>query len=54
MVACSVYPPKEVKLSELISKVVPCAELVRLVNTGMEATMNAIRLAQHLQRKRRF
>jgi glutamate-1-semialdehyde 2,1-aminomutase len=45
---------KEVKLSELISKVVPCAELVRLVNTGMEATMNAIRLARAFTKKKKI
>jgi glutamate-1-semialdehyde 2,1-aminomutase len=37
---------KEVKLAELISTIVPCAEMTRLVNTGSEATMNAIRLAR--------
>lgn len=45
---------KEVKLCELISKVVPCAELVRLVNTGMEATMNAIRLARAFTKKKKI
>jgi len=43
---------KEVKLAEMICKVVPCAEMVRLVNTGSEATMHAIRLARaHTKRK---
>src|ERR671927_788482 len=37
---------KEVQLAELISKVIPCAEMTRLVNTGSEATMSAIRLAR--------
>jgi len=36
----------EVELAELIAKCVPCAEMVRLVNTGTEATMHAIRLAR--------
>lgn len=36
----------EVELAELISKCVPCARMVRLVNTGTEATMHAIRLAR--------
>jgi glutamate-1-semialdehyde 2,1-aminomutase len=43
---------KEIKLAEMICKVVPCAEMVRLVNTGLEATMHAIRLARaHTKKK---
>jgi glutamate-1-semialdehyde 2,1-aminomutase len=37
---------QEVKLAELICKCVPSAEMVRLVSTGAEATMSAIRLAR--------
>lgn len=37
---------KETDLAELIIKCVPSAEMVRLVNTGTEATMHAIRLAR--------
>jgi glutamate-1-semialdehyde 2,1-aminomutase len=37
---------QEVELAELICEVVPCAEMVRLVSTGTEATMNAIRVAR--------
>jgi len=37
---------QEVELAELICKVVPSAEMVRLVSTGGEATMSAIRLAR--------
>jgi glutamate-1-semialdehyde 2,1-aminomutase len=37
---------QEVELAELICQVVPCAEMVRLVNTGTEATMSAIRVAR--------
>jgi glutamate-1-semialdehyde 2,1-aminomutase len=37
---------KEVELAELMSRCVPCAEMIRLVNTGTEATMHAIRLAR--------
>ena len=44
---------KEVKLAELISKVVPCAEMTRLVNTGSEVTMNAIRLARAFTKKKK-
>jgi len=36
----------EVELAELICKIVPSAEMVRLVSTGGEATMSAIRLAR--------
>ncbi|MGD0158825.1 MAG: glutamate-1-semialdehyde 2,1-aminomutase [Candidatus Bathyarchaeia archaeon] len=36
----------EVELAELICKLVPSAEMVRLVSTGGEATMSAIRLAR--------
>jgi glutamate-1-semialdehyde 2,1-aminomutase len=44
---------KEVQLAELISKVVPCAEMTRLVNTGLEATMHAIRLARAFTKKKK-
>ena len=37
---------QEVELAELICKCVPSAEMVRLVSTGAEATMSAIRLAR--------
>ena len=43
---------KEIKLAETISKLVPCAEMVRAVNTGSEATMNAIRLARAFTKKK--
>jgi glutamate-1-semialdehyde 2,1-aminomutase len=36
----------EVRFAEKIVKHVPCAEMVRFVNTGTEATMAAIRLAR--------
>jgi glutamate-1-semialdehyde 2,1-aminomutase len=45
---------KEVKLAELIAQVVPCAEMTRLVNTGSEATMNAIRLARAFTKKKKI
>jgi glutamate-1-semialdehyde 2,1-aminomutase len=45
---------REVQLAELISKVVPCAEMTRLVNTGAEATMNAIRLARAFTKKKKI
>ncbi|MSV34700.1 MAG: glutamate-1-semialdehyde-2,1-aminomutase [Bryobacterales bacterium] len=37
---------REVELAELISRVVPSMEMVRLVNSGTEATMSALRLAR--------
>jgi glutamate-1-semialdehyde 2,1-aminomutase len=43
---------KEIKLAETISKLVPCAEMVRAVNTGSEATINAIRLARAFTKKK--
>ena len=36
----------EVELAELITKFLPSIEMLRLVNTGTEATMHAIRLAR--------
>jgi len=36
----------EVELAELIAKTVPSMEMVRLVNSGTEATMSALRLAR--------
>lgn len=41
--ACSV---KEIELAKLIKKFVPSVELVRMVNSGTEATMSAMRLAR--------
>jgi len=37
---------REVEFAELISKVSPCMEMLRLVNSGTEATMHAIRAAR--------
>jgi glutamate-1-semialdehyde 2,1-aminomutase len=36
----------EIKIAELITKLVPSIEMVRMVNSGTEATMTAIRLAR--------
>jgi glutamate-1-semialdehyde 2,1-aminomutase len=36
----------EVKLAELITRMIPSVEMVRMVNSGTEATMSAIRLAR--------
>ncbi len=37
---------REIELAELISQTVPSMEMVRLVNSGTEATMSALRLAR--------
>jgi glutamate-1-semialdehyde 2,1-aminomutase len=37
---------REIELAELIRKAVPSVEMVRLVNSGTEATMSALRLAR--------
>ena len=37
---------QEIELAELISTIVPSMEMVRLVNSGTEATMSALRLAR--------
>ena len=37
---------KEIELAELVKKFVPSIELVRMVNSGTEATMSAMRLAR--------
>jgi glutamate-1-semialdehyde 2,1-aminomutase len=37
---------KEIELAELISSMYPAAQMVRMVNSGTEATMSAIRLAR--------
>jgi glutamate-1-semialdehyde 2,1-aminomutase len=45
---------QEVKLAEMISELVPSAEMVRLVNTGTEATMSAIRAARGYTGKKKI
>jgi glutamate-1-semialdehyde 2,1-aminomutase len=44
----------EVELSELISKNFPSMQKIRLVNTGSEATMTAIRLARGFTKKKKI
>ncbi len=44
----------EVELAELLNTCIPCAETVRLVNTGMEATYHAIRIARAYTRRRKI
>ncbi|MCS6767198.1 MAG: glutamate-1-semialdehyde 2,1-aminomutase [Candidatus Nitrosocaldus sp.] len=45
---------QEVELAELLQRCIPCAEAVRLVNTGMEATYHAIRIARAYTRRRKI
>lgn len=45
---------QEVELAELITKLVPSAEMVRLVSTGGEATMSALRLARAYTGKKKI
>jgi glutamate-1-semialdehyde 2,1-aminomutase len=45
---------KEVELAELVCKLVPSAEMVRLVNTGTEATMSALRAARGYTGKKKI
>ncbi len=45
---------QEVELAELICKLVPSAEMVRLVSTGGEATMSAIRVARAYTGKKKI
>ncbi len=44
----------EVELAELITSMVPSIEMVRLANTGTEATMHAIRLARGFTNKKKI
>ncbi len=38
--------PSEIDLAELVCEIVPSIEMVRMVSSGTEATMTAIRLAR--------
>ena len=38
--------PSELEMAKLINKLIPCAELVRMTNSGTEATMSCVRLAR--------
>ncbi|PVX25473.1 MAG: glutamate-1-semialdehyde-2,1-aminomutase [Candidatus Bathyarchaeum sp.] len=44
----------EVNLAELISEIFPCIQMLRLVNSGTEATMHAIRLARGFTGKKKI
>jgi glutamate-1-semialdehyde 2,1-aminomutase len=43
----------EVELAELIASIIPSVKMVRLVNSGTEATMHAIRLARAFTEKKK-
>ena len=42
---------KEIELAEQCTKIIPGAEMVRITNTGAEATMHSIRLARAFTKK---
>lgn len=44
----------EVKLAELITRMIPSVEMVRMVNSGTEATMSAIRLARAFTKRNKI
>ncbi len=44
--AFGVPTEKEIELAKLVVNKIPCAEMVRFVNSGTEATMSAVRLAR--------
>jgi len=44
----------EIKLAKMVIERVPCAEMVRFVNSGTEATMSAIRLARGFTSKNKI
>jgi len=44
----------EVKMAKLITSMVPSVEMVRMVNSGTEATMSAVRLARGYTKKDKF
>lgn len=52
--AYGVPTEKEIELAKLVIKKVPCAEMVRFVNSGTEATMSAIRLARAATHKNKI
>ena len=45
---------KEIHLAEILTKIIPAAEKVRLVNTGAEATMTAIRLSRAFTKRKKI
>ena len=45
-ISFSMATPLEVELAEALAKIVPCAEMVRFVKNGSDATSSAVRLAR--------
>lgn len=52
--AYGVPTEKEIELAKMVVKRVPCADMVRFVNSGTEATMSAIRLARAAKSKNKI
>jgi glutamate-1-semialdehyde 2,1-aminomutase len=52
--AYGVPTENEIELAKLVVKKVPCAEMIRFVNSGTEATMSAIRLARAATDKKKI
>jgi len=46
--------PDEVRMAELLTKIVPAVEKIRMVNSGTEATMSAVRLARGWTRREKI
>lgn len=46
--------PRELEMAKLINSMVPCAEMVRMTNSGTESTMSAIRLARGYTKRDRI
>ena len=44
----------ELEMAKLINKMIPCAQMVRMTNSGTEATMSAIRLARGYTKRDRI
>ncbi len=44
----------ELEMAQLINELIPCAEMVRMTNSGTEATMSAIRLARGYTKRDRI
>lgn len=45
---------RELEMARLINSMIPCAEMVRMTNSGTESTMSAIRLARGYTRRDRI
>jgi glutamate-1-semialdehyde 2,1-aminomutase len=45
---------KEVYLAELLTDIIPCAEKIRILNTGSESTMTSIRLSRAFNKRKKI